>query len=269
VTEAELRALAIAAIEKIEGARSGRVRSEISGRSVADPSDSVGAIFDRTFDYDRQAIAATKESSSGLSHYLSEIRDFPAEDLHYFRVSGTDDNGDPIGSEDGFEAEPDNTVDSEVDRWSVMSFEQFGVQAAGMIPPEDYAWAKALLSEPTQKALVIEESSERATIELRTRLDHLAAYPSFGEEFMSDYTPDTPVLVRLVLDHGSLANLTVVFEAEKDGLIFQMGFHFWRIGEPVVIEKPAPPNAGRWYRRSIPPSAPLNSITWGVISNSS
>jgi len=234
MTETELRQLIIAALEKIEAARTGRIRTEFVVRSPDGAADSeyVMSVHESLFDYGLQATTSRDEASDGLDyHSVVERRAFPAENIVYARSFAREDPIDELLAEMDPEYKKSDLANN---RWSIMTPELFGLSHEELFPVPDYAWLKVALADPTKK---ITEQEEAGRVTLELALTEAEVTP----EYRVDPVEGQPYRVSLTLRDGGLEQLRVDFPSngkEYDPVRFRT--LFWRMGKPVAIERPDP-----------------------------
>jgi hypothetical protein len=244
MNESELRALAIAALERAEAARSGRMRTEtinrLGGRFDAENERSSS---DLIFDHDLPASSSRLETSAGPDyHSMVETIAFPGRGRFYARVIEVGELGRSAADyPDGvIPAEFDDTRSPEAELWSVVSPEQHGMSLAEFLHPTDGIWLRDLLADPSQKLRLIEAREDRVTADFVIRGDQFGGVGTTDtiKAQTSSLTPDAAITVRLVIAGPNLERLTFVLPPDANGDAALIETSFWRMGEPVSIVEP-------------------------------
>jgi hypothetical protein len=272
LTEAQARTAALAGLNKIKNARSGRVHSEALMRPDAhlhQASFELTSISDAVFNLDQPAtmvvlevsnnIVLAAEEKTGSSHEINETRSFPSEGLTYQRlilgVSRTDDTGSIAESTD---VVFDNTDEAEPVRWTVLTREVLGLKTQDPGPALNifaYPELEVLLADPGQKAVVSHNDTGQTLLDLPVKAGQIAAFLKMLQ--IIEYPGGMSFTVRLVIGTQGLDCLSLIvpysaLDSYLD-LIDSVVVRFWRMGEAITIKKPDP-------EECFPPVSPVSTV---------
>ena len=247
MTEAELRALAVSALARVEAAHSGRVRTETrdSLGGLAEPSGGVRSSSDLVFDSDIPASSSRLETVIG-SDYRSvlETISYPAEGRLYSRIIevGEFDHA-ALDYPDGvIPAEFDDTTNPEAELWSVQTPEQYGLHAEALSGRMDNSWLRARLADPTQALRLLSENEDRTTLDFWIRADQFGGAKILDSAQVQalSLAPEARILIVLVIEGADLVRLTFALPPDADGHTMLIDTYFWRMGKPVSLHQPSP-----------------------------
>jgi hypothetical protein len=247
MTEAELRALAVSALARVEAAHSGRVRTETreSLGGLADAPDGVRSSSDLVFDSDIPANSSRLETVIG-SDYRSVVETvaFPDEGRFYSRVIEVGElDHSALDYPDGvIPAELDDTNNPESELWSIQTPEQYGLSAEALSGRMDNSWLQARLADPAQALRLLGENEERTTLDFWIRGDQFggAGTPDSDRAEALSLAPEARILVVLVIEKENLVRMTFALPPDTDGHTMLIDSYFWRMGEPVSVRHPQP-----------------------------
>jgi len=267
MNEPQLRSQALAALEKLETARTGRVRMEVLARRAADDPQAPGLypmnVSDMSFDREHGSSAIISESSDGTgSGFTTEMRAFLPEDTVYSRTFMTSAVIEELslGSnrEEGAPEDAENAEDAKAALWSVFSLEQFGQNVQDLTKPPDQDWLKARLADPASLVDSIETSNEQTSFALHLRKDQL---PVALATLTAKYRDSEPIGLRLTLRGEDMTSLSLNLPSSSEDLaVAEIRYNYWRMGLPVKIEAPAPQER---LPRSLPIHTAIESLHLG------
>jgi len=255
--ETEARAMALAALDDLKHARSGRVRSRVVmrpesklGRRHFDLASSSDAVvnLDQPASMVTSEIAADTKAADGETsesrRQVTETRVFPAEEQIYSRLTMSLSRADGGGSADETtQVLFDNTNEVESARWSVLSREVVGPNIVfDLASVFAYPELEVLLADPGQEVAVSHARAGQTLIDLPTEGRRIPKLLDAMQ--ISEYAPMTPFTVRLVFGPQGLAELALLLSYSAMSsyldLLDSVVVTFWRIGEGVTVPKPEP-----------------------------
>jgi hypothetical protein len=245
MNEADLRALALAALARIEAARSGRVRTETIDRPGGrfDMVESARSSSDLIFDYDIPATSSRLEIAVGPDYQsVIETIAFPGRERFYSRVMEVGDLGLTAADYPDGELPTglDDTARPEAELWSRVSPGQYGMNPAEFLRPVDYSWLRSIIADPDQHLRLIGTHDGRTTLDFSIRGDQFGGVDlrDTAKAQAMELGPEEAVTVRLVIADPNLERLTFALPPDADGDAMLIEAYYWRMGEPVSIVEP-------------------------------
>lgn len=238
-TQDQLRATAVAALEAIEAAHSGRIREETSINLSENDSDSSPAIritssTERFFDNDHLVAALVTESADEQGgKVILEERLFAAEGLLYHRTFHAAMPPTAAESEGEGPDPSDDTADESAALWTVIGPDLLGHRAVGLFGPLDYSWIKDTLRDPAANWHIdeIDESVTRLVM-------------ASGDE-----QGEIESKTSLWLENGVLFRLGTSLIMRGPDTQNRTDTSFWRMGKTVLVKRPR----GEECHLTIPP----------------